>query len=130
VIIHCVYQVNCAWQLLWVALQFHNDAGHQANNFRKQIDIFFPPQPSNALTFSISLDDLESVGLRVRLTRKLDEHLLVEEDTVNIYQLHYLDMRMWLTYDNNKAAKYVGPSDKKSIYAAFPNAIFFTECWE
>ena len=112
-IIHCVYQENSAWQLLWVALQFHDDSGHQVNNFRGQIDKFFPPpQPSNALTFSISLNDLESVGLRVRLTRKLHEHLLVEEDTVNIYQLHYLDMRMWLTYHNNKAAKYVVPPEK------------------
>jgi hypothetical protein len=118
VIIHCVYQVKCAWQLLWIALHFHgNDVDDRITSFKEQIDKFFPPQPSDTLvTFSTSLEDLESAGLRVKLTKNVYEHLLVEEDTVNIYQLHYEPMKMWFSYQNNKAAKYVVPSEK---YAAF-----------
>ena len=105
-----IYQVNSAWKLLWLALEFH-DSDRQAPSFQKQIHDFFPPEPRDAppISFSISLKLLESVELRVKPTRNFDEHLVVEEDTVSIYHMHYEDIKKWLSYENNRAAKYVVP---------------------
>jgi len=119
--IHCICQVKCAWQLLWNVLHIHDETDHQANTFREQIDSFFPPLPSDTVkptSFSISLKDLESVDLRVKPTTNSYEHLVVEGDTVNIYQLRYEDVKPLLSYENNRAAKYVVPSQKKCLICA------------
>ena len=123
VVIHWIYQVKSAWQLLWNVLHFHNETDHQANTtFKEQIDIFFPPLPNGILeptSFSVSLKDLESADLRVKPTRNFYEHLLIEKDIVNIYHLRYEDIKSMLNYENNRAAKYVVP---ENAYLRLANA--------
>jgi len=124
-IIHWIYQVKTAWQLLWIILNLRSETDRQTNiTFKGQIDIFFPPSPNGPTSFSINLNDLENVDLRVKPTRNFHEHLLIEGDTVNIYQLHNGDIKLMLNYEKNKAAKCVVPTLRLA------NAKFLIEPWE
>jgi len=85
-----------------------SETKYQADTFKGQIDIYFPPLVQRAPTsFSTNLTDLESVDFRVKPTKKLHEHLLIDGDTVNVFKLVVEDVDKLLKYEQKKAAMYV-----------------------
>ena len=101
-----------AWSVFWNALFFNPDIPLSLSaSFESRISELLqisPPNPAKiapALKIKAGLRDFERLGIKVRPTLNLDEHMTLEEDTLRILKLTGGSWNLCLTYHENLVAK-------------------------
>ena len=106
-------KLTCAWSVFWNALSFNPDIPLSLSSFESRISELFQFSPFNAARIApafklkAGLIDFERLGIKVRPTLNLDEHMTLEDDTLRILKLTRGSWNLCLTYHENLVAKYV-----------------------
>src|ERR1700761_5171142 len=80
-------QVQFIWELLQFPLfLFSSKPKDPAMSFNDYISTLFPPSKRRRENFSIKLDEILAVGLKVEPVTLLGRHLEIENGTVYIYR--------------------------------------------
>ena len=98
--------------MFWNALSFNPDIPLSLSaSFESRISELLQISPPNAakiapaLKLKAGLMDFERLGIKVRPTLNLDEHMTLEEDTLRILKLTRASWNLCLTYHENLVAK-------------------------
>ena len=106
------FKLTRAWSVFWNALSFNPDIPLSLSvSFQSRISELLQFSSPNAakiapaLKLKAGLMDFERLGIKVRPTLNLDEHLTLEEDTLRILKLTPGSWNLCLTYHENLVAK-------------------------
>lgn len=104
-------ELTRTWSVLWNALSFNPDIPLSLSSFESRVSELLQLSPPNAaritsgLKLKAGIMDLERLGIKVRPTLNLDEHMTLEDDTLKVLKLSRGTWTLCLTYHENLVAK-------------------------